>query len=227
LIFAFGLGGRNGLGTGRNLRRRLAAGNGLMRLASRFAAPSNEPVTKTALRARMLASLRDFTARTTASKRICAAVREQATWSAARVVCAFFPLPSEPQIAALWEGTTRTFCFPRVRDGGVELIRIDDPALRRLATWKLDLAEFADAPPVTPDQVDLFLVPGLAFTASGARLGRGGGYYDRLLPCRSPRSTALGLCFALQLFDEIPGEPHDHDVDAVITEHGLTIDPGG
>lgn len=198
-----------------------------MRLACRFPASSNDSVTKTELRARMLTSLRGFAERPAASDAICAAIRRHEAWTSARSVCAFFPLPSEPQISPLWaEDGAREFCFPRIRDGGVELIHIEDPDLRRRATWKLDAPELADAPLVTPGQVDLFLVPGLAFTRSGARLGRGGGYYDRLLPRRSSRSTAMGVCFGLQLIETIPGEPHDHDVDAVITEHGLAVGQG-
>ncbi|MGB8165980.1 MAG: 5-formyltetrahydrofolate cyclo-ligase [Chthoniobacteraceae bacterium] len=185
-------------------------------------------MTKTELRARMLNNLRDFADRAPASEAICAAIRRHEAWTSARSVCAFFPLPSEPQIALLWgEDRARTFCFPRIRDGGVELIRIDDPELRRHATWKLDAPELASAPLVAPDQVDLFLVPGLAFTRSGARLGRGGGYYDRLLPRRSAGSVAIGVCFGLQLVETIAGEPHDHDVDAVISERGLVAGPVG
>jgi 5-formyltetrahydrofolate cyclo-ligase len=104
----------------------------------------------------------------------------------------------------------------------VELIRLDDPAHRRAATWKLDAAHHNAAPIVAPESVDLFLVPGLAFTAAGARLGRGGGYYDRLLPLRRAASTALGVCFALQIVAAIPREPHDQVVDAVVTEDGVS-----
>ena len=198
-----------------------------MRLASHSAASSTTPVTKTELRAGMRARLRDFPPSTAASEAICAAIRRHQAWSAAGTICAFFPLPSEPQIASLWEtDPARTLCFPRIREGGVDLIRIDDPALRRRATWKLDTPEFADAALVSPAEVDLFLVPGLAFTARGARLGRGGGYYDRLLACRAQGSLAVGVCFAPQVVEALPGEAHDHDVDIVISESGLLTGPG-
>ena len=192
-----------------------------MRLASEFRPGRNERVTKPELRARLIGELR-AAEREHSSAAICAAIREHAAWQAARLVCAFLPLPTEPQIASLWEDERApAFCFPRVRDGEVELIRLDDPAHRRQATWKLDEAHHDHAPIVAPGEVDLFLVPGLAFTANGARLGRGGGFYDRLLPRRSAHSRALGICFALQVLEDIPREPHDQRVDAVITEHGL------
>jgi 5-formyltetrahydrofolate cyclo-ligase len=194
-----------------------------MRLATASAAPANAAVTKPELRAQILAELRDA-ARTPAlrhadSKAICAAIRQHPAWSKARVICGFLPLSSEPQIAALWE-EDRAFCFPRIRSGAVELIRLAHPEMRRRATWKLEGAEHDDAPLVAPAEVDLFLVPGLAFTPDGRRLGRGAGFYDRLLLHRSASSVVLGVCFAAQLVAVLPWETHDQKVDAVITERG-------
>lgn len=64
-------------------------------------------------------------------------------------------------------------------------------------------------------EIDFAVIPGVAFDASGQRLGRGKGYYDRLLP----RLTAFkaGLCFPFQMVDEVPAEPFDIRMDAVIT----------
>jgi 5-formyltetrahydrofolate cyclo-ligase len=64
-------------------------------------------------------------------------------------------------------------------------------------------AALAELPPGT-----VVLVPGLAFTADGRRLGQGGGYYDRLLAQR-PDLHAIGIGFACQLLPELPCEPHD------------------
>jgi 5-formyltetrahydrofolate cyclo-ligase len=183
-------------------------------------------VTKAELRARLVRELRDAALRPAerqaASAAICAAIVQHPAWIGARLVCAFLPLPSEPQIAPLWEGDHATeFCFPRVVGDEVELVRVDDPHHRRQATWKLDEAHLASAPIVAPEHVDLFLVPGLAFTSHGGRLGRGGGFYDRLLPRRRAESTAIGICFSLQVVEDLPREAHDQLVDAVITERGL------
>jgi len=75
--------------------------------------------------------------------------------------------------------------------------------------------------------LDLVVVPGLAFDTKGGRLGRGGGFYDRFLAGfrESARSSAkvCGLCFDVQLIPEVPSEPHDVLLDAVITESGLTL----
>ena len=64
--------------------------------------------------------------------------------------------------------------------------------------------------------IDLAIVPGMAFDASGRRLGRGRGYYDRLL-VRLPQVTTLGICFPFQLVDAVPAAPHDISVSEVIS----------
>ncbi len=158
-----------------------------------------------------------------ASEAICRNIEHHRAWQRATLVCAFLPLPSEPRIGALWEREQeRRFCFPRVRGTAMELIRVDDRDRLAHADWRLAGPEFDAAPVVPADSVDLFLVPGLGFTPAGQRLGRGGGYYDRLLPQRSSTCTTLGVCFSLQLVETLPVELHDAPMDAVITERGLT-----
>jgi 5-formyltetrahydrofolate cyclo-ligase len=81
----------------------------------------------------------------------------------------------------------------------------------------------ANAPQVAPDQIDLFLVPGLAFDLSGGRLGMGKGYYDRLLP--QSAGFRVGLCWECQLLPEVPMEPHDQRVQGICTERRLLFLP--
>lgn len=64
------------------------------------------------------------------------------------------------------------------------------------------------------DQIDLVLVPGLAFSKDGKRLGRGRGFYDRLLA--SYHGISIGLCFEEQMQEDIPWEEHDQRVGQVI-----------
>lgn len=66
-----------------------------------------------------------------------------------------------------------------------------------------------------PEKLDLVVVPGVAFTRGGARLGRGRGYYDRYLSLPGLRAFCVGACFAHQLVDALPVEPHDRAMDAV------------
>ena len=77
------------------------------------------------------------------------------------------------------------------------------------------------------DSISLVVVPGVAFDAAGNRLGRGKGYYDRLLP-RLPRARRIGIClaaaykigicFPFQLVDRVPAEPFDIRMDEIISQ---------
>lgn len=70
--------------------------------------------------------------------------------------------------------------------------------------------------PANIDEIDLFIVPGIAFDRAGNRLGRGKGYYDKLLSSTS--SVKIGLAYEIQLEKEIPHDNHDIKIDIVLTE---------
>ncbi|MCW5572815.1 MAG: 5-formyltetrahydrofolate cyclo-ligase [Steroidobacteraceae bacterium] len=75
--------------------------------------------------------------------------------------------------------------------------------------------------------LDIVLAPLVGFDRHGTRLGMGGGYYDRAFAFRRRRHTParprlIGIAFACQQVDALPGAAHDVRLDAVITEHGLT-----
>jgi len=79
--------------------------------------------------------------------------------------------------------------------------------------------------PVEPSEIDLIVLPGLGFDRRGNRLGRGAGFYDRMLGAMRRQSLSahlIGVCYEIQLVDEVPVEEHDHPVDRVITEQGGT-----
>lgn len=71
--------------------------------------------------------------------------------------------------------------------------------------------------PCPAGEIDLVVCPGVAFTADGRRLGRGRGYYDRYLGDPVFRGFRVGVCYAHQLVDDLPVEPHDVRMDRVIT----------
>ncbi|CCO08075.1 5-formyltetrahydrofolate cyclo-ligase [Desulforamulus hydrothermalis] len=79
--------------------------------------------------------------------------------------------------------------------------------------------------PVPVQELDLVLVPGVAFDARGNRLGYGGGYYDRFLPRLRPDARAVGLAYQLQLSGCLSSclGPHDQPVHMVITEKGVLV----
>lgn len=71
--------------------------------------------------------------------------------------------------------------------------------------------------------IAIILVPGLGFSVCGSRLGRGGGYYDRLLAITQRYSTitSIGICYSTQLVSDIPQESHDMKVDYILHEQGI------
>ncbi|UII54864.1 5-formyltetrahydrofolate cyclo-ligase [Cytobacillus spongiae] len=71
------------------------------------------------------------------------------------------------------------------------------------------------------NEIDLMIVPGIAFSRSGFRLGFGGGYYDRYL--ENYDGITISLAFSCQLVDELPIESHDQSVSKIITEKELII----
>ena len=73
-------------------------------------------------------------------------------------------------------------------------------------------------PKVAPSDLDLMVLPGLAFDRQGFRLGFGGGYYDRLLESLNPEIITVGLAYEFQVVDEVPHEDHDQPVQYVATE---------
>lgn len=72
--------------------------------------------------------------------------------------------------------------------------------------------------PVDPQEIDLVLVPGVAFDPQGNRLGYGGGFYDRFLPATKSNAVFIALAYELQIKEEVYPEPHDYPVHYVITE---------
>jgi 5-formyltetrahydrofolate cyclo-ligase len=151
-----------------------------------------------------------------ASADLCVKVAADPAWRSAGSVLLFLPMASEPDVTGLMLSAWRdgkTVAVPRVAGAALELVRLDDLNDVRPAARFKALIEPAGNELVT--KVDFALVPGVAFTADGQRLGRGGGFYDRLLP--TLRCGSLGACFDLQVRDWLPVEPHDARVDRVVT----------
>lgn len=169
--------------------------------------------------------------REAASRQIARRLRSAPEWTRVLTLFGFHPLQTEPDLlpvlrAAAAEG--RTVALPRWRagDGDYEAARL--PAEGPLVSGPFGVPEPPPSAPVIPfEQLDLVLVPGLAFDPSGRRLGRGKGYYDRLL-ARAVRARRWGVAFDLQILPRVPAEPHDLNVDVLITpERWIVAVPDG
>jgi 5-formyltetrahydrofolate cyclo-ligase len=122
-------------------------------------------------------------------------------------------------VGPLRQAGARTL-FPRVRADELELVAASD--LLTLQFGHRGVRE-PSGPAIDPDVVDIALVPGAAFDPHGARLGMGGGHYDRLLPDLPESTLRIGVCFACQVVPRVPREDHDEPVDLVVTERAKYV----
>jgi len=176
---------------------------------------------KAALRHRMREVLKGV-AGTEGSERIRAHL---AVWMAERAVyglkvASFAALPGEvdllPLICAI---PSVRWCFPRVIGNNLRFSMVEHES--DLIPGALGIREpLIEAAGIAPGLIDVFLVPGLAFDLStGARLGRGRGYYDRSLALANRNAFLIGVGFSCQM-TRVPTEPHDRSMDAIICESG-------
>ena len=111
--------------------------------------------------------------------------------------------------------------FPRVDGSSLDFCRISN--LEQLKKGNFGVLEPEDhLHKADLQEIDLFIIPGLAFDKSGNRLGYGKGYYDRAL-VNIPENKKIGICFNLQMLDEVPTTRNDQKVGTVITEMGIVF----
>lgn len=144
-------------------------------------------------------------------------------FQSAHTILAYYSLPDEVQthdFVEKWHKEKRIL-LPVVRGNELELrIYTSKDCLAMGEAYRIE--EPQGAPFTAYSDIDLALIPGVAFDAQGNRLGRGRGYYDRLLPLL--HSYNIGICFAFQLLPSIPTEPFDRPMNEVITHKNLTVD---
>jgi 5-formyltetrahydrofolate cyclo-ligase len=187
-------------------------------------------VSKTALRKQVVAA-RDAiptATRRELSERITTQILGLQTYRSARCVLAYMSFGSEFDTSdfianALAHG--KTLCLPRVvpdqRRLNVHTVENLECHLQS-GVWGIREPR-ADRPLVDLGQVDIVLLPGVAFTPRCERLGYGGGFYDRLLPRFERRPHLVAAAFGLQIRDQIPLEATDQCIDVVISESGLYL----
>ena len=116
----------------------------------------------------------------------------------------------------------RTVAIPGVDDtgSGMRPIQLDTLSPSALHVDRFGIRVPLKRHAIDPNELDVVVVPGVAFGYSGARLGRGGGFYDRFLKSLPEATMRVGACFKMQLIDAVPTLPHDHPMGLVVTEDG-------
>ncbi len=137
----------------------------------------------------------------------------------AHTLLLYYSLPDEVQTHEFiekWKEEKDIILPVVVGDGLLELRRYKGK--QDLAVGAYGILEPAGEAFVNFDTIDLAIIPGMAFDAEGNRLGRGKGFYDRLLP--KLKATKIGICFGFQVAAHLPIDPYDFPMDEVYTEEG-------
>jgi 5-formyltetrahydrofolate cyclo-ligase len=145
-------------------------------------------------------------------------------WMSARLpgtVIAYLAMRDEIDVEPLFERLPGwRWMLPRIEDD-LSLTLRDRSLPREAHRWGMEQpVDMGD--PVPVHEVDLILAPGLAFDRSGMRLGRGGGFYDRLLATRRNDCLVVGVTWSERVVDAVPFEDHDQRVGFIATETGVT-----
>ena len=135
-----------------------------------------------------------------------------------RVIAVFAALPGEVDLAPfIARHPDLCWIYPRVAGDSLVFYAVENPATQ-LVAGTLGIREPAPFLTKIPtDQIDAFLCPGLAFDAGGGRLGRGRGYYDRMLAAGRPGAQQVGVCFSYQKVADTFAQTHDVPMDLVIS----------
>ena len=144
-------------------------------------------------------------------------------FSTSRNIMMYYSVEKEPdtlELAKTALSMGKTLAFPLCYRGGVMQARIVQ-SLSELHPAMLGIPAPPDTCPlIEPYELELVIVPALAYDRSGYRLGYGGGYYDRYL-LETPAYT-VGLARARLIKDELPRDPHDIAVKCLVTEFDVT-----
>lgn len=166
---------------------------------------------------------------TTLSEQIAFSLYEQKEWAEAKTIGITLSMENEvntyPIIEKAWKEGKRVVvpkCNKETRTMSFRQISNFD----QLETVYMNLCEPIPAltEEVNADEIDLQIVPGVAYTERGERIGYGGGYYDRYLV--HYKGKTLSLAYSFQMVEHIPVEPFDKNVEKIITEKGTMVKNG-
>jgi 5-formyltetrahydrofolate cyclo-ligase len=149
-------------------------------------------------------------------------VLELPEYAAAKTIVAFSAIQKEAdpaEILSSARASGKRVGLPRVVDELLELHEFGDVSELEEGAFGV-LEPSATARVITPAEVDLVIVPGLAFDPRGHRLGYGRAFYDRLLP-HMPQAFRVGFAYDFQVMMELPNDPHDVPMHAVVTDQRM------
>lgn len=162
-------------------------------------------------------ALLDDSERASAAESVFDRLEQLAAFMMADSILMYHSLPDElstREFIDRW-ADRKHFFLPRVNGVNLDILPYDRSRLH-LGAFQIEEPDGDDTAGI--DEMEMVVVPAVAYDRSGNRVGRGKGYYDRLLG--ETKALKIGVAYDFQLVDEIDAEPHDVSVDIVITPSG-------
>lgn len=160
------------------------------------------------------------------SRAICGLLTQSAEWRASRVVMLYLSLPTEVDTSGMalraWQ-EGKTVVVPKVSWDQRRMLPVEISSLSNdvMTTTGPGLREPIAGKPVPVSLIDLVIVPGLGFSQTGYRIGRGMGFYDRFLAQDSFIGLSCGVAFEEQLLPALPVLEHDMQLSMLVTPRGI------
>jgi 5-formyltetrahydrofolate cyclo-ligase len=136
----------------------------------------------------------------------------------AKVVGTYYALGSEVTTELIIKRAKilgKKIALPRVEEDKITFYKLS--SMKSLIRSRFGILE--PSPYEQMSDIDILIVPGIAFDKKGNRLGYGMGFYDRLLSCK--RTFSIGLAYSFQLLENLPHDKYDKRLDAIASEDGI------
>jgi 5-formyltetrahydrofolate cyclo-ligase len=159
------------------------------------------------------------------SERIQAHILGSLAFTRARVIAAYAAFDNEVSLESLFRKALKQgkkAALPRIgqREGEMNFHLVK--GLNEMQPNRFGIMEPVETTEIVkPRNIDLILVPGVAYDPEGWRLGMGGGYYDRALTNIRPDAQSMGVGYSMQVLESLPHEPLDQRVKVIVTEKGF------
>ena len=157
----------------------------------------------------------------TRSAEACRLLEEQPEYQRAEVAMVFFSLSTEvdttPLILRAWQDRKRVLA-PKVSWEQRRMLPIEIRSAADIQEVRMGIREPIRGVPFPVGEIDLVILPGLAFDSVGNRLGRGKGFYDRFLAHKDYHAVSCALALEEQFVESVPVGPHDMPIDLLVTD---------
>lgn len=153
------------------------------------------------------------------SKTICNTLILLDNFEQSKVVALYSPFNNEVDITSILANSAKRYVFPRVVPGTKKLEFYEAKSNKQFQKGSYGIMEPLESMKKTDiNEIDIFIVPGIAFSKEGERIGYGGGFYDSTLAYKKATAITVGVAFDFQIIPAGFSEAADISVDIIITE---------